>query len=137
MRDKIIELIVQANELCAKRFREETKAVLKQKGCFSSKADRKENMYEIEADYLIENGVILPPCKVGDTVYEIQPIRRRIQPYIVTKLIYNGTHWHFEWELKKLSGIYGNVNGFCDYEIGKTVFLSEEVAENKLKEIYK
>ena len=24
-----------------------------------------------EADYLLENGVIVPPCKVGDTVYYI------------------------------------------------------------------
>ena len=26
---------------------------------------------EINADYLLENGVIVPPCKVGDVVYRI------------------------------------------------------------------
>lgn len=26
---------------------------------------------EIVADYLLDNGVIVPPCKVGDTVYEV------------------------------------------------------------------
>ena len=26
---------------------------------------------EYVADYLLENGVIVPPCKVGDTVYEL------------------------------------------------------------------
>lgn len=24
------------------------------------------------ADHLLDNGVIVPPCKVGDTVYEIE-----------------------------------------------------------------
>ena len=27
--------------------------------------------WEFVADYLLENGVIVPPCKVGDTVYKI------------------------------------------------------------------
>ena len=27
--------------------------------------------WEFVADYLLENGVIVPPCKVGDMVYEI------------------------------------------------------------------
>lgn len=26
---------------------------------------------EVVADFLLDNGVIVPPCKVGDTVYEI------------------------------------------------------------------
>lgn len=71
MRDRLIWLLEQANEVCAKRFREETKAVLKQKGCFNSKTDRAENFNEITADYLIENGVIVPPCGIEDTVYHI------------------------------------------------------------------
>ena len=28
--------------------------------------------YEQCADYLLANGVIVPPCKVGDTVYELK-----------------------------------------------------------------
>lgn len=30
---------------------------------------------EKEADYLIEHGVIVPPCKIGDTVYEFFDVR--------------------------------------------------------------
>ena len=29
---------------------------------------------EYVADYLLENGVIVPPCKVGDTVYQLDDI---------------------------------------------------------------
>ena len=28
---------------------------------------------EYVADYLLDNGVIVPPCKVGDTVYNVLP----------------------------------------------------------------
>lgn len=43
---------------------------------------------EALADYLVENGVIVPPCKVGDTVYSIyqkkviQGTVRLIRPFI-------------------------------------------------------
>ena len=35
------------------------------------------------ADYLLENGVIVPPCKVGDTVYYFSenPLCLSVQPY--------------------------------------------------------
>ena len=35
------------------------------------------------ADYLLENGVIVPPCKVGDTLYVISQMKdKRILPFI-------------------------------------------------------
>ena len=41
-----------------------------------SQMDDRNNFHDIKtndlvADYLLANGVIIPPCKVGDTVYEI------------------------------------------------------------------
>ena len=87
------------------------------------------------ADYLLANGVIVPPCKVGQTVYEIQPTRKRTQEYEVTTVKYNGNYWWFTWILKDREGIYGNVEGFSSHQIGKTVFLTKDEAEEKLKEL--
>ncbi len=86
------------------------------------------------ADHLLANGVIVPPCKVGQTVYEIQPIRKRVQEYEVTTIKYNGHYWWFTWILKDRKGIYGNIEGFSSHQIGKTVFLTKEEAEKALAE---
>lgn len=72
------------------------------------------------ADYLLANGVIVPPCKVGDTVYELQ--NKRIQAYTIETVTYNGRYFNFSWVLKDHKGIYGNVYGFDSSRIGKIVF---------------
>ena len=66
------------------------------------------------ADYLIENGVILPPCKVGDTVYVIGSKYRcgREEKWINTG----------KFRL-------GDID-----RIGKTVFLTKEEAQKALEE---
>lgn len=67
------------------------------------------------ADYLIANGVIVPPCKVGDTVYQVDA--ERVYPSVVKAVIYD------------TDGI-----AFDERAIGKTVFTSPEEAEQALKE---
>lgn len=84
------------------------------------------------ADRILNDGWIRPPCKVGDTVYEIQPIRKRIQAYEVITVKYNGHFWYMLWKLKDDQGIYGNLEGFVDSELGRTVFLTPEEAADKL-----
>jgi len=75
------------------------------------------------------------PCKVGDTVYEVQKLRKRIQPYeIIALKIGRLSGLFYYWEAKGSDGIYGKINGFSGSEIGKTVFLSKEAAEKALKE---
>lgn len=74
------------------------------------------------------------PCAVGDTVYEPQTLRNRIQAYNITTSKWNGHYWWFSWILKERKGIFTNVEGFSSLQIGKTVFLSKEEAEQKLKE---
>ena len=76
------------------------------------------------ADYLLANGVIVPPCKVGDVIW-----------------VYD-----FMWDLIpcKVDEPYHYVCGesggctvegyFTDKDIGKTVFLTKEQAEQALKE---
>ena len=71
------------------------------------------------------------PCKVGDTVYKIT--RNFISEYKVISVTIYPYSIQFNWQCTK--GIYGNLVGFADREIGKTVFLTREEAEAKLKEM--
>ena len=66
------------------------------------------------ADYLIANGAVVPPCKVGDVIYETDGIR--IYESIIRKVIY---------ETKGIA--------FDESAIGKSVFLSRDDAERALK----
>ena len=76
------------------------------------------------ADYLLENGVIVPPCKVGDTVYEIE--------YDVGS-----------YELWEARPIESKVTAICllteyDYypldKVGEDVFLTRKEAERAVEE---
>ena len=78
--------------------------------------------------------LIILPCAVGDTVYEVQEIRKRIQEYTVISIHYSHSSILIGWEIKDGNGIYSNLNGFEASAIGKTVFLTKEEAEEKLKE---
>ncbi len=97
-REKLIELIQNAVNGCARYWA------------------------DVIADHLLSNGVIVIPCKVGDTVYQTDGIRiyeleildislRKNKPYYETESI-----------------------DFDNDAIGKTVFLTKEEAEKALKE---
>lgn len=92
-RERLIELMIEA-----KRTEPET-------GSFT----------DYLADYLLEHGVIVLPCKVGDTVYQID------------------TERVFESKVKAIVYDTNNI-AFGERAIGKTVFLSREEAEKALKE---
>ena len=66
------------------------------------------------ADYLLEHGVIVLPCKVGDTVYQVDA--ERIYESRVKQIIYDTDNIAFD-----------------ERAIGKTVLLTREEAERKLK----
>ena len=96
-----------------------------------------EEAYAQLADHLISNGVIVPPCKIGDTVY--MPWEWNGQKGVAClKVNFMGfiTTWEcgtdFESDdigyIKKYHGGYFNFNDF-----GKTVFLTREEAEKALK----
>ena len=73
------------------------------------------------ADHLLSNGVIVPPCKVGDKIYWYN-MGGEIVEADVRKIMYAARHPHgFEYDI-----------GFEDF--GKTVFLTKEEAEKALKE---
>ncbi len=99
------------------------------------------NIDEELADHLLANGVIVPPCKVGDTVYEINtnyPKAPFINQFVVVALhITSGKN--ILGHKKPSHAVVG-----VDYmpsltkriyleNFGKTVFFTKEEAEAELK----
>lgn len=84
---------------------------------------------EETADYLIANGVVVLPCKVGETVYFLRGANK---PELIETII--------EKIVVKNKGYYMKLACNSMYEtscnsIGKTVFYSKEEALAKMKEI--
>ena len=81
------------------------------------------------ADYLLANGVIVPPCKVGDTVWSFLENNRLLECE-VKQIFVDKKEIGMAYEPKSFRGrMYGvNIRAF-----GKTVFLTREEAEAKLK----
>ena len=92
------------------------------------------------ADHLLANGVIVPPCKVGDAVYKPIITDNTKKPAIHTIVV---THIDVDINnhgVSPSSFVVGRLkNTHCgeafDFdEIGKTVFLTKELAEKALAE---
>lgn len=92
---------------------------------------------EYVADFLLSEGVIVPPCKVGDTVYTV-----------IFKSNYINSAEVVGFHLGKFPTLRGSkikeylvcYSGYClrhiDIDqIGKTVFLDRASAEAKLREM--
>ena len=117
-RERLIELLMQGDIAAAKQ------------GVFNCCMCRREA--ETIADYLLENGVIVPPVQVGATVYCTDSYRHLIKPLEI-----------FGFDCTKRICKYYCSGGdytpawFNPAEIGKTVFLTREEAEKALKECEK
>ena len=130
-RERLIELLMQGDIAAAKQ------------GVFNCCMCRREA--ETIADYLLENGVIVPPCKVGDIVY-IKGEALKISFIHIEKEIYYCIQFDCEeccvcpfyedevsWEGEHVC----RTNGYLEFtanDIGKTVFLTREEAEKALAE---
>ena len=77
------------------------------------------------ADYLLANGVIVPPCKIGDTVYIISDYTNEILDRLIIGIIIKKDGYGFVFETQ---------SSWSDTDIGKTVFLTQEEAEKALAE---
>lgn len=91
------------------------------------------------ADYLLANGVIVPPCKVGDVVYAItlnpKTNIRKTHRGVVTNIHSHTTGKHITVRHEGLDDEPYFDALYCPFEIfGKTVFLTREEAEKKLEE---
>lgn len=114
MRDRLIELIGEAKAIEA------------------SGIDCKVT-YEYIADYLLANGVIVPPCKVGDTVYEFFDVRGF---YSITELIVENIVVGVnppKCVLYTKSKQSNSKDRFFNDSFGKTLFFTKEEAEQALK----
>lgn len=109
MRDRLIELIKEAEQ----NFSDTGRPVL--------------DIEEYVADHLLSNGVIVPPCKVGDTVWCILP-NGYDEEYIAEKFV--------TAILMRDIGLIIRCGflHFKEREIGKELFFTSEEAEKALAE---
>ena len=112
MRDRLIELLKKADEYASGVCTDYNEA------------------QEVCADYLLAEGVIIPPCKVGDIVYTIN--RRHPKKWKVHFIGYNSQG---EFKMHIATEKFTEMLEVWDYAIGKTVFLTPEEANKKLKEL--
>ena len=84
------------------------------------------------ADHLLANGVIVPPCKVGDTVYVVS----QGQGFCMRWNVYEGkvVDIHLNRH-NKLTIRVENGEKFFGYFEPCFIFLTKEEAEEKLKEL--
>jgi hypothetical protein len=80
------------------------------------------NVLEMFADYLLADGWMRPPCKVGDKLHKIHTM---YTPFISELKVEN-----YGIPFKDVLGHWGIIPF---EEIGKTVFLTREEAEKALK----
>lgn len=92
------------------------------------------------AEHLLANGVIVPPCKVDDTVYVISNEEVQETTVFSMNVETENNHYVFFIKAKVVDGTNKTVEGyvpvFGKFIFGKTVFLSSEEAEKVLKELY-
>lgn len=132
MRDRLVELVQDALFQHAHYVAKERRRALEAE-TEAEHSEIYENikaLHEFIADHLIENGVIVPPCKVGDTMY------------------FDGKHFasHCAGQIMErrvdtvLTEVWSTFRGEVDVsfgfkDFGKTVFLTKDQAEQKLKEM--
>ena len=83
------------------------------------------------ADHLIENGVIVLPCKVGDKLYILYSVTKEIEECDITGFIIQTKHDVIKF---KDGTIYTIWDKDYNAHFGKTLFLTREEAEKALEE---
>ena len=110
------------------------------KGCavYADKQSCQENILAQAADRLEgwikaygEGRIVVLPCKVGDTLYEVTG-RKTISEYRVKAIRVELFCVFIEWEIEK-GFVWQSLAGITQDEIGKTVFLTREEAEKALE----
>ena len=112
MRDRLIELIQDSVQGCARHWA------------------------EIIADHLLANGVIVPPCKVGDKVYFLHNYDELCEAIIIRiedNFYTTPQMWITVEFFSKIIGT-NTYKSRIDLMLGKVLFFSREEAEQALKE---
>ena len=91
------------------------------------------------ADYLLANGVIVPPCKVGDTVWFLLEDDFPVHKWFLSeeKITEVASKGFFTSSFAEPCGTedFGNYTAYS--EVGKEAFFNKPEAEAKLKEMDK
>ncbi len=117
MKRRLVEAIKDCNELCRDC---DNKAC---EGCFLLKE------YEKEAEALIERGVLMPPVKIGDTVFAVVDLDEpEICEYAVGGFEYSGGKWYVS---------EGKSNDEFFKVGGQLCLLTREEAEEMVREMRK
>ena len=93
--------------------------------------------WSLAVDHLLSKGVIVPPCKVGQTVYKVVSDKRVKHPYEykVIGLWYSADERCNDAHLAMyIYGVFASSIIVPFDEFGKTVFLTKEEAEKALAE---
>ena len=116
MRDRLIELLKKADKNASNKFITDY-----------------DDAITDNAEYLIANGVIVPPCKVGDVIFRLDKadVERPIKMCVIDEIRINkyGTAVVIVDAYLPLRRAYPSA---C---IGKTVFLTREDAKKALEEM--
>lgn len=117
MRDRLVELLKETHEICNKRDNCD--------GCVGYGKGMYCERY-LMADRLLENGVIVPPCKIGDTVYYLGGLYNRlIKSAVVEEIIADSDG---------VSDLFVTSEDGVTFENSiKIFFLTREEAERALK----
>ena len=87
------------------------------------------------AEELVNQGAILPPCKVGDKVYKITRNKVKECEVVFVGISADERCSHFNFVENYADGTFKQSYSMVFEVIGKTVFLTKEEAEEKLKEL--
>lgn len=139
MKDRLIELLEKAEKKAGEYIKEND---------HMDYIPTLKELLGVYADCLLSDGVIVPPCKVGDIAYSYTHSWRKedgiwrkedgISPYQITNITITQNkkgEWTKKYramEVKNGKTIDNQLN-FAFDEIGKTVFLTREEAEQALK----
>ena len=118
MKEKLIKLLNDSEVAYEKYLREIHEKLIKEH--ITTQGLKR---YEFYADYLLANGVIVPPCKVGDKVYIVAEVTNKIIECTVIGV----------WICEGNCSIITDHGTIYSLSLGETVFLTKEEAEQALK----
>lgn len=123
MRDRLVELLEEADVKVGEYIRENDHMDF---------VPTRAELHGVEADHLLANGVIVPPCKVKDTVYMVSSGGKIHEKKVLGVTTTVGLSLYDEIRTSAIFLCEGALI-FKDSDIGKTVFLTREEAEQALK----
>ena len=135
-RDRLINELKKAKNRCL---------IHESGGCLACKyRGQADCTLENLADHLLANGVIAPPCKVGDTIYSFCDVFGVILPYVIQNFGVgflgkdrpNYWYWEATSHATETDELLDEIDFDLD-DIGESIFLTKEEAEAKMKELGK